>query len=275
MRRVARAPRSAGQRACAGRSAPPPARRAADRRSGRRRRARRRSSRWRWRPPCHRRVRIEVAAVDEGLEIEHVAGFAPQQHHVVQRQERDRRAAAGGAAAPSSRRRRSAAHRPSSIASMSCAMSLRQHVGQKSQAAAIDAQQRDFAPDHQPRGLQQGAVAADGDHVVRPRPRARRAAPARTGAARSPGSSARHQHLDAAPREHRQHRRGALGDSGLGRNCRSGRRFSGFGFMLRSCNMPKQGGQRRHTGQCCRLRRLTTTWLLGAMSVDIDPDRNR
>ena len=45
-------------------------------------------------------------------------------------------------------------------------MSCGQHVGEKTQAAAIDADQRHAAMRDQARGIEQGAVAANGDDQV-------------------------------------------------------------------------------------------------------------
>ena len=53
-------------------------------------------------------------------------------------------------------------------------------VGQKSEAAAIDAQQRHVVPRDQPRGIEERAVAADGDDKVRAPAQARPSARARS-----------------------------------------------------------------------------------------------
>ena len=98
-------------------------------------------------------VRIHVGAVDPGFEIQHAAGFPLLQHDVVERQRAGRWCRSRRSRRASSSARSSRSQRPSSARIDRCEHVLRQHVGEKAQAAAIDADQRHAAMRDQPRGI--------------------------------------------------------------------------------------------------------------------------
>jgi hypothetical protein len=95
---------------------------------------------------------IHVYAVDPGLEIQHAAGFPLLEHDVVERQ-RARRGAVGaddarlqhGALVAFATALERGVHRGQHVPG--------QHVGEETQPAAIDADERHPTVSHQPRGI--------------------------------------------------------------------------------------------------------------------------
>ncbi len=186
-------------------------------------------------------MRVEIAPVDPGLEIEHPPGLAPQQHHVIQgEQSRGPARAAletrfeqpawiGGAV--------SVEHGIDADGDI-----LRHDVGQEPEPPAIDAQQRNFAPDHQARRLQQRAIAADCNHEIGLGGEVGPWHGAHLGA-KAPGLVRGDQHRDSAAGEGGQHRHGALGDARFGKVADQGTGLQS-GLHAAHLNMPGRGGQR-------------------------------
>ena len=110
-------------------------------------------------------VGVHVGAVDPGFEIEHAAGFPLLQHDVVERQ-RAVACAVGADEARLEQRALVALAAPFEGGIDRSEHVLRQHVGEETQAAAIDADQRHAAMRDQARGIEKCAVAADGDDQV-------------------------------------------------------------------------------------------------------------
>ena len=157
-------------------------------------------------------VRVDVAAVHAGIEVERAAGVVLLHHDVVDRERlrvspvrlvQARRQQLPPVGLQLARERR--IHPLQHV--------LRHDIGEEAEAAAIDAEQRHGVARHQARRVQQRAIAADGDHEVGPR--------AELGVSDSRDARAghagrvvlAHQHLDPAAREVRQQRAHALGDA--------------------------------------------------------------